>query len=204
MDQNPIDWDDLKLALAVARGGGLSGGAKLLGINHATVFRRLNALEKVLGVRLFERFRDGYSATPAGERLVAMAERVEAEVIDASLALSGQDVRLEGPVRITTTEALLPLLGLCIPALTAANPLIVLELIIDQCGTVSPRATADARSRLARDAGRRGRKLFGGGGPPPARSARLGYGIYAPRPRWLNDASGKRVGLAALPMGCAT
>src|SRR5690242_542552 len=130
MKQNPIDWDDLKLALAVARGRGLSGAAKLLGINHATVFRRLNALEQVLGVRLFERFRDGYAATAAGERVVAMAERMEAEVIDASRALSGQDVRLEGPVRITTTEALLPLLGLCMPALTAANPLVVPELII--------------------------------------------------------------------------
>ena len=189
MDQNPIDWDDLKLALAVARGGGLSGAAKLLGINHATVFRRLNTLEKVLGVRLFERFRDGYTATAAGERVVAMAERVEAEVIDASLALSGQDVRLEGPVRITTTEALLPLLGLCLPALTAANPLIVLELVIANATVSLGRREADLALR-AMQAPRS--QLFG------RKVGTFGYGIYAARPL-AERASGKGVGLAALP-----
>jgi DNA-binding transcriptional LysR family regulator len=173
MDQNPIDWDDLKLALAVARGGGLSGAAKLLGINHATVFRRLNALEKSLGVRLFERFRDGYAATPAGEHVVAVAERVEAEVIDASRALSGQDMRPEGQVRITTTDALLPLLGLCMPALNAANPLIVLELIIANAMVSLGRRDADLalRATEAPPAELFGRKV-----------GTFAYGIYASKP----------------------
>ena len=49
-----IDWDDLLLVLAIARGEGLSGAARLLGLNHATVFRRLNQLEQRVGVRLFD------------------------------------------------------------------------------------------------------------------------------------------------------
>jgi DNA-binding transcriptional LysR family regulator len=189
MDQNAVDWDDLKLALAVARGRGLSGGARLLKVNHATVFRRLNALEQGLGVRLFERFRDGYTATAAGERVVAMAERMEAEVIEASRALSGQDVRLEGPVRITTTEGLLPLLGLCMPALTAANPLIVLELVIASATVSLGRREADLALRAMQEPRP---ELFG------RKVGSLAYGIYAARPL-AEQARGKRGGLAALP-----
>jgi DNA-binding transcriptional LysR family regulator len=184
-----IDWDNLKLALAVARGGGLSGAARLLGLNHATVFRRLNALEKGLGVRLFERFRDGYTATPAGERVVAMAERVEAEVIDASRALSGQDTRLEGQVRITTTDALLALLALCMPALRAANPMIVLELIISNAMVSLGRRDADLALRATAT-------------PPPELFGRkvgtFAYGIYAV-PALAEKAGAKKADLATLP-----
>src|SRR5262245_50688209 len=84
-----IDWDDLRLALAIARGEGLSGAARSLGINHATVFRRLNQLERRIGVRLFERFRTGYSATSAGNKVVALAGRVESGVVEVTRELSG-------------------------------------------------------------------------------------------------------------------
>ena len=64
---NAMDWDDLRLVLAVAREGSLSGAARTLGLTHSTVFRRLGGIEQRLGVRLFDRFRNGYTATPAGE-----------------------------------------------------------------------------------------------------------------------------------------
>jgi DNA-binding transcriptional LysR family regulator len=185
-----IDWDDLKLALAVARGGGLSGAARLLGLNHATVFRRLNALEKSLGVRLFERFRDGYTATPAGERVVAMAERVEAEVIEASRVLSGQDMRPEGQVRITTTDALMALIAQCLPALHAANPMITLELIISNAMVSLGRRDADLALRATQT-------------PPPELFGRkvgtFAYGIYAAGPLAEKASAGKKSDLAALP-----
>ena len=53
------DWDDLRYFLAVARAGSLSGAAKALGVNHSTVFRRVETLEDRLGVRLFDRHREG-------------------------------------------------------------------------------------------------------------------------------------------------
>ena len=62
-----LNWDDLHLVLAVFREGTLSGAARKLGVTHSTVFRRLGAIEEGMGVRLFERFRDGYAPTPAGE-----------------------------------------------------------------------------------------------------------------------------------------
>ena len=70
------DWNRLRLVLAVHRAGSLTGAAKLLGIDHSTVFRRLKAIEAGLGARLFERLPNGaYETTAAGKRMAAAAER---------------------------------------------------------------------------------------------------------------------------------
>ncbi len=63
-----MDWEDLRFFLALARHGTLSGAARTLGVNHATVARRLQALEEGLGVKLVERRPEGYVLTPAGTR----------------------------------------------------------------------------------------------------------------------------------------
>ncbi len=63
-----MDWEDLRFFLALARHGTLSGAARTLGVNHATVARRLHALEEGLGARLVERRPEGYVLTPAGSR----------------------------------------------------------------------------------------------------------------------------------------
>lgn len=101
-----FDWDDLRLFLAIARAGTLAGAARALGVNHSTVFRRLNAMEAGLEVRLFERLPEGYVPTSAGEALWRRAERVEEEAQTIERELSGQDVRLSGRVRLTTTDTL--------------------------------------------------------------------------------------------------
>jgi DNA-binding transcriptional LysR family regulator len=59
-----MEWDDLRIVLAVFRESTLSGAARRLGVTHSTVFRRLGAIEQQMGARLFERFRDGYVPTP--------------------------------------------------------------------------------------------------------------------------------------------
>lgn len=69
-----IDWDDLRVFLAVFRSGSLRGAARMLRLNHATVNRRLKALETGFGSRLFDRTRDGFVPTQAGEDLLASAE----------------------------------------------------------------------------------------------------------------------------------
>lgn len=165
-----MDSDDLRLALAIARGEGLSGAARTLGLNHATVFRRLNRLEQRIGVRLFERFRTGYAATPAGEKVVALADRIESGVVDVTRELSGQDTRPQGTVRLTTTDALLPLVGRCLPDLQAANPEITLELCIVNMMVNLSRRDADIALRAT-------------GSPPPdlfgRKVGRFVYGVYA-------------------------
>ena len=85
----------------------MAGAARVLGVNQTTVFRRLNAMEKRLGVRLFERLPDGYLLTTAGEYLLPAAERVEDEVSAAELRLAGEDLRPSGSIRLTTTEDLM-------------------------------------------------------------------------------------------------
>lgn len=123
-------WDDLRLIGAVAEQGSMAAAARHLGLDHSTVFRRLNALEKELGVRLFERTRQACTPTPAGERM-AQAARQAAELMDlAQLEIEGQDSRLTGTVRFTVTPYLAQIV--LIPALTAfarRQPGIKIELL---------------------------------------------------------------------------
>ena len=107
MNDQHIRWDDLRLVLAIERSGSLSGAGRSLSVSHATVFRRLQALEQRLGVRLFERSAIGYTPTPAGEELSVSAGRIEEEVNRAELRVIGQDLRPVGTVRVTTTDTLL-------------------------------------------------------------------------------------------------
>jgi DNA-binding transcriptional LysR family regulator len=97
--------DDLRLFLAVARAGSLSGGARGLGVNHSTVFRRINAFEERLGVRVFERLPTGYVRTAAGEETREAALRIEEEVASLGRKVSGQDLRLSGTVRADALQA---------------------------------------------------------------------------------------------------
>lgn len=99
--------EDLRIVLAVVRGGGLSGGARILGRSHATLYRRVEEIERSLGVQLFERNRTGYLPTAACEEVIAVAQRVESEVHDMERAIAGRDTMPSGLVRITTTDSLM-------------------------------------------------------------------------------------------------
>jgi len=142
-----MDWDDLRLVLAIAQEGTLSGAARHLRVTHSTVFRRLGAIEKSLGVRLFERFRDGYSATPAGETAAALAGRFADDFVALERRLSGQDLRPSGTVRIATADAICPLLMWHAPALREAHPEIHLEITISNAMTNLTRREADVAIR---------------------------------------------------------
>jgi DNA-binding transcriptional LysR family regulator len=125
-----MNWDDLCVVLAVSREGTLSGAARRLGVTHSTVFRRLGTMEEQIGARLFERFRDGYVPTPAGETAAQAAARVEDEVLTLERNLSGQDLRPSGVVRITTTDTLGTILMRHLPAMRAVHPEIRVEIAI--------------------------------------------------------------------------
>ncbi len=106
MNAQLANWDDLRVFLAVARVGSLSGAARSLGVNHSTVFRRIAGLEESLDVRLFERLPTGYALTPAGEETLGIVECIEADVATLDRTVTGQDLRLSGTVRITATDML--------------------------------------------------------------------------------------------------
>ena len=100
------DWDDLRYFLAVAEHGSLSGASSLLGVNHSTVFRRVNRLEEKLSVRLFERLPDGYQLTQPGEEMLYHAARIRDEIDALNLKVSGQDVEPAGTVRVSAPDSL--------------------------------------------------------------------------------------------------
>jgi len=107
MKAQHLEWNDLHLVLAVCREGTLSGAARVLGVNHSTVFRRIVAIEKKLAVRLFERFATGYVMTEAGEAILESGERIENEVLGLSRKLIGRDFQLSGVLRVAVPDALL-------------------------------------------------------------------------------------------------
>ena len=95
-----MDWDDVRLFLAVARNGQLLGASRRLGINHATLGRRMTALEHALGTRLLVRRTNGCELTAEGEVYFAAAERMEAEMLAAQAATGQIDTSVAGTVRL--------------------------------------------------------------------------------------------------------
>lgn len=146
------DWNEPRLVLALRRAGSLTGAAKMLGIDHSTAFRRMNALEASLGVRLFERLPGGsYQATSAGERMAAAAERMEDEALAVDRDIAGRDHRLSGRLRVTSSETL----AYCtltrhLAAFRRAHPGIVVELAIDNRVLSLSRREADIALRPMR------------------------------------------------------
>ncbi len=94
-----MDWDDLRIFLAVARTESLSAAGRGLRIDPATVGRRMARLEEAMGARLFVKGPQGYALTSEGERLVSHAVRAEMAMEGAAEALSGPD-GLTGQIRI--------------------------------------------------------------------------------------------------------
>ncbi len=99
-----MNWDDVRYFLALARTRSVRAAGASLGVSHSTIARRVETLESSLGVKLFDRNRDGYLLTDAGREMVTGAERVEREVGALERGLVGQDARLEGAVRVTCTD----------------------------------------------------------------------------------------------------
>lgn len=93
-----MDWDNLRIFLAIARAGQILAAAKALQLNHATVARRLDALEEQLNIKLFERRTTGTVLTPAGENLLVRVERMESELLQADAAATQDSVN--GIVRV--------------------------------------------------------------------------------------------------------
>lgn len=124
-----MDWNDLRLVLEIARAGSLAGAARTLGVNHSTVFRRLNAFERGMGLRVFERLPEGYLPTPEGEAVRAQAEQMEAAALALERDLAGADLRLCGSVRLTTAPNLaVDYVAPLLPALRERHPDIRLEI----------------------------------------------------------------------------
>jgi DNA-binding transcriptional LysR family regulator len=161
-DQAALAVADLPLILALARARTLAAAAEKLDVDLSTVFRRLNALESRLRVRLFDRSAKGYQLTAAGERAAAAAERVETELLSLDREISGRDQQLSGILRVTASETLsYAVLPRLFAAFHEVHPRIQLVLSIDNRMFDLARREADVALRVQRpgDAALFGRRL---------------------------------------------
>jgi DNA-binding transcriptional LysR family regulator len=99
-----MDWDHARIFLAVARSGQFLAAARALKLDHATVARRITALEQLIGQPLLERRTNGVGLNAAGERFLISAERIESEMLIAVSDLSEAEIDMAGTVRVAAPD----------------------------------------------------------------------------------------------------
>ena len=99
-----MDWDNLRYFLELARSGTLVSAARRLAVDHTTVARRIQALEKEVGTPLFSREAGGHRLTEAGRRLQPQVEAMESAFLAVESAAPPSHAGLSGLVRIGATE----------------------------------------------------------------------------------------------------
>ncbi|HEY2481281.1 MAG TPA: LysR family transcriptional regulator [Caulobacteraceae bacterium] len=164
-------WDDVRFFLAVARAGSLSGAARVLDVGHVTVGRRIETLEKRLGVTLLSRTPDGFSTTPAGQAILQQCAAMESAALGLERIAAGRDSEMTGLVRVTATEALAyQLVVPAIAAVRADHPNLQVDLNAGVRSLDIARREADLAVRFARPTASElvGRKL-----------GEVGYALYA-------------------------
>lgn len=165
------DWSDLRFFLEVARTGTLAAAARKLGADSTTVGRRLSALERELGAKLFARTPDGLALTAAGEAMRAAGVEMEEAVLRGEQRALGADRKLSGLVRVATTEMLGELVVLpALRALHERHPQIRLEVLTGSGQLDIARREADVALRYIRP--ERGDLVA-------RRAGSVAFGIYA-------------------------
>ena len=96
-----MNWDDLKVLLALSRAGSTRKAAGLLGVSNTTVMRRLESLEEQVEGRLFDRTPDGFTATPLADQLLPVVREVEETLTEAERQVSGRDSELSGRIKLS-------------------------------------------------------------------------------------------------------
>ena len=127
-----MDWDDVRVFLAVAREGSMRAAGRALGLSQPTIARRLAAFEATFGgPSLFDRLPEGLRLTAAGEQLVPAAESVEDAVLTLERRRAAASPALSGTVRVSTGECAAGFLARCLSgSTTTALPTgITLELV---------------------------------------------------------------------------
>jgi len=144
-----MEWSDVRIFLAVVRGGSFGEAARILGVSHPTVGRRIKALEDGAEQVLFRRTREGLVLTDAGDTVLALAESMEDAALAMERRLAGNHERLEGILRISAAEwfagyVLAPVLA----ELTHRHPAVVPEVIASYRLLNLARREADVAFRI--------------------------------------------------------
>ena len=146
-----FDWNRARAFLVTAEEGSLSAAARALKMTQPTLGRQVTALEKELGVALFERGGRGLELTPSGLDLLEHVRAMGDAASRFSLTASGQSTSIEGSICITATEVgaafvLPPILA----KLRQLQPGIEIELIASNSTSDLKRREADIAVRAFR------------------------------------------------------
>lgn len=166
-----MEWNDVRIFLAVARQGSLGAAARLLDLSHPTIGRRIHALEGDVGHPLFQRHANGVLLTEAGTRVLRMAEDMEASALAFQRRLAGEDGRLDGPLRISCADWFATyVLPPVIDALLQQHPGVLPELLVSSRRFDLSRREADIVFRVV---------PFDEPDVVQCRVLRVDYGLYA-------------------------
>ncbi len=128
----PMNWDDVRVFLAVARNGSLRAAGRALGLSQPTIGRRLAGFEASFGgPTLFDRLPEGLRLNAAGESLVEAAERLERAALALERRRAAASPELSGTVRVSVGEWAAGFLARHLSGASAADlaPGITLELV---------------------------------------------------------------------------
>ncbi len=143
-----LNWDNLRYVLMVANKGSIAAAARELGVNRSTVLRRINAFQDNLNCRIFERGDAGYALTPEAEKMINAAREVENTLFTMQRQLAGRELRLEGELRVTTTDTfMLAVLGPHLASFRERYPYIVVDLLVTNTVLDLNRRDADVAIR---------------------------------------------------------
>jgi DNA-binding transcriptional LysR family regulator len=125
------NWDEIRTAYLVARLGTVSGAAEVLGVHHATVIRHVDALEKRLGIKLFQRHARGYAPTEAGHDLMVVAEAVEGQFTQMVSRIKGQGDQVSGELVVTAISGMARQITPVLASFQAAHPDVTIRYLSD-------------------------------------------------------------------------
>jgi len=125
------NWDEIRTAYQVARLGTVSGAAEVLGVHHATVIRHIDALERRIGARLFQRHARGYTPTEAGRDLLAVAQTTQEQFNQLTSRIKGQGEAVTGELVVTSIAGIAGLITPVFATFQAAHPGVLIRYLTD-------------------------------------------------------------------------
>ncbi len=144
-----MEWDDLKVFLAVHRLGSLSAAARVLDQTQPTLGRRIKTLEIAVKQKLFHRTAEGFVLTHEGLSVVTHAERIEEEVLAFERAIAGKEQKTEGRIRVASLDWFgLQVLSPLFAKYHLKHPEVEVELITDSKPVSLSRREADIAFRV--------------------------------------------------------
>ncbi len=126
-----INWDNLRYVLMVANKGSISAAARELDVDRSTVLRRINHFQQDLNCRIFDRSDSGYVLTPEAEKIIDAAREVENTLIHIQRQIAGHELKLEGELRVTTTDSFMfTVLAPHLASFHRKHPHIVVDVLV--------------------------------------------------------------------------